>query len=100
LITLVLHAFPTRRSSDLDLLLPVEGVLPPHVDMCAGELDHVVTGPCLSPQPQRRHRAGVDDEEILEAPGIGDVLVPGEDEVHARDRKSTRLNSRHQIISY
>src|SRR5207245_4198300 len=67
-----------------DLLLAVERVLAPNVDVAAGELDHVVTGPCLAAQAQRGDRARVDDEQILEPPGVRHVLVPGEDEVHAR----------------
>ena len=47
------------------------------------DLDHVVTGPRVAAQPQRRDRAGVDDEEVLEPPGVRHVLVAGEDEVDA-----------------
>src|SRR5262245_39530777 len=47
----------------------------------AGDLDHVVTGPRPAAQPQRRHRAGVDHEEVLEPPGVRHVLVPGQHEV-------------------
>ena len=67
-----------------DPLLAVERVPPPDIDMAAGDLDHVVTGPRVSPQPQRRNRPGVDDEEVLEPPGVRHVLVAGEDELDAR----------------
>src|SRR5581483_11065766 len=47
-----------------------------------------VTGPSVTPKPRRRHRAGVDDEEILELPRIRHVLVAREDEVDARALKA------------
>src|SRR6187397_523497 len=55
----------------------------PDIDMAAGDLDHVVTGPRVPPQAQRRDRAGVDDEEVFEPPGVRHVLVAGENELHA-----------------
>src|SRR5207249_10774452 len=67
-----------------DPLLSMERIFSPHVDVSAGEFDHVVTGSSVSTKAQRGHRPRVDDEEILEAPGVGDVLVPGEDEVDTR----------------
>ena len=66
-----------------DALLSVERMAAPDVDMAAGDLDHVVTGPRVPPQAQRRDRAGVDDEEVLEPPRVRDVLVTGENELHA-----------------
>jgi hypothetical protein len=50
----------------------------------AGDLDQVVTGSRLAAEAEGRDGAGVDDEEILEAPGVRDVLVAREDEVDAR----------------
>ena len=47
------------------------------------DLDHVVTGPRVPAQAQRRDRAGVDDEQVLEPPRVRHVLVAGEDEVDA-----------------
>src|SRR4029079_11549407 len=38
----------------------------------------------VSPKAQRGNRARVDDEEVLEPPGIRHVLVSGEDEMDAR----------------
>ena len=58
-----------------------------------GDLDHVVTGAGIAAEPQRRDRAGVDDEQVLEPPGVRDVLVPGEHEVDAARAAGTR--SRH-----
>src|SRR5207244_11389339 len=66
------HSFPTRRSSDL-FPLPVQEVLhPPQI-----------SGALLA------HRGGEQD-----GPRRGQARR------HDRDRKSTRLNSSHQIISY
>ena len=67
-----------------DPLLAVERVAPPDGDVRAADLDHVVTGARLPPEPERRDGAGVHDEEVLEPPRIRNVLVPGKDEVHTR----------------
>ena len=58
------------------------------VDVVAGDLDDVVTGPRVPPQAQRRDRAGVDDEQVLEPPRVRDVLVPGEHEMDARAQEA------------
>src|SRR5438105_9717470 len=71
-----LHSFPTRRSSDL----------PRWLCACADRTRF-----------RRRHRFRVDRTE--EARRI--ELIWGSDrEVAAQDRKSTRLNSSHEWISY
>ena len=62
----------------------MERVAPPDGDVRALELDDVVTGSRVPSQPQRRDRAGVDDEEILELPGVRHVLVAREHEMHLR----------------
>src|SRR3954447_3726954 len=67
-----------------DPLLPVERVLAPDVDVALVDLDHVVTGARFAPEPHRGDRAGVDDEQVLQPPGVGHVLVAREDEVDAR----------------
>ena len=67
-----------------DPLLPVERVLPPHVYVRPRHLDQVVTGTRLAAEARRRDGAGVDDEDVLEPPGVGDVLVAGEHEVDMR----------------
>src|SRR5207244_13276262 len=69
-----LHSFPTRRSSDLDALRLVQRRLVG--DVRIGVLRVV----------QRGLRPGSDGPERREC--------------HRQDRKSTRLNSSHQIISY
>src|SRR5262245_11286140 len=72
-----------RRQVELDdALLPVERVPAPDRDVRAGHLDHVVTRPRGTPETQTGHRAGADDEEVLQAPRIGNVLVPRKHEIH------------------
>ena len=71
-----------RRELD-DALLAVEWVLPPDVHVRPGDLDDVVTGSSVPSQAGRGNRAGVDDEEILEPPGVRHVLVAREDEIDA-----------------
>src|SRR5215218_7917728 len=72
-----------RRELD-DPLLAVIGVLPPHVDVALLDLDQVVAGPRIASQAQRRDRARVYDEDVLEPPRVGDVLVSGKDEIDPR----------------
>src|SRR4029079_1183315 len=67
-----------------DPLLVVVGGLPPDIHVPAFDLDQVVARSSVPPQAQRRHRARVDDEDVLQAPGIGNVLVAGENEVYPR----------------
>src|SRR5207244_11107724 len=81
----LLHSFPTRRSSDLELLARVRARLrrgraeqAPHLRLADLEMD-VVT---------RKARRG------------GHYLELTAREFELLDRKSTRLNSSHQIISY
>src|SRR5207244_11797275 len=92
-----LHSFPTRRSSDLFSfrLDGVQGIL--FLERLAGLLHRLFGGSQLA-----RHLRRVRLEEALRAACLlADVFLllglflgmPG-------DRKSTRLNSSHQIISY
>src|SRR5581483_4137439 len=67
-----------------DLLLTVERVLAPHVDVGSVDLDEVVAGTPVAPQTRGRDRAGVDDEETLELPRVGNMLVPAQHQVDAR----------------
>ena len=62
----------------------MERVPTPDVDALAVDLDDVVTGPRIASETERGHGSGVDDEEILEPPHVRHVLVPREDESHAR----------------
>src|SRR5207247_7468294 len=83
-----LPSFPTRRSSDL------QGSEPP--SLASQDQTHrpgQVRGPDRSPFPES---AAVDpDTGLLEGfEGIDQVRLPRE------DRKSTRLNSSHEWISY
>src|SRR5947209_15817477 len=90
-----LHSFPTRRSSDLGVLLQVggcevdddaiDGAAVPRVDQ--GALDAV--GALAD------GGLGEPDEDGLGHGGGGDVDLDLD-----RDRKSTRLNSSHANISY
>src|SRR5207244_9553492 len=88
------HSFPTRRSSDLRWL-PAAAAL------------HDMSGERANDQPQRTRRIdrGV---ACADADGGGEGVVSvassdggaGERGHEGADRKSTRLNSSHQIISY
>src|SRR5690625_6017529 len=76
-----LHAFPTRRSSDLDLI---------------NEETRVVTlshGGYAKSQP-------LDDYQAQRRGGMGRSATAVKDEDFVEDRKSTRLNSSHVAISY
>src|SRR5438132_552328 len=90
-----LHSFPTRRSSDLDVRDALEGLLEP-------TFHEKVLG-----------RAEV--RQVFAVSGIGQVagcavtdgkIIRGakarllRDHVVVQDRKSTRLNSSHTVISY
>src|SRR5207244_13081375 len=74
-----LHSFPTRRSSDLDV----------------GEFGIATR----MVQPTKRGSADDGPIEQLE-PGATMIYKPKAPPATEADRKSTRLNSSHQIISY
>src|SRR5205807_9549623 len=94
-----LPSFPTRRSSDL-----VKGRL---------HADHTIKGLARNGKSAgvAHHRSGPRRPELL-PPGaelpLGDVqrdqgsrpADPGDDGILSTDRKSTRLNSSHLVISY
>src|SRR5207244_12537995 len=90
-----LHSFPTRRSSDLidQFLMHGKSVifLTPGNDVSM--VDGFSSGPTNN-----------DYESLLEFYGLGvskNVLAESQNWEQLRlDRKSTRLNSSHQIISY
>src|SRR5207244_10540842 len=89
---LALHPFPTRRSSDLLLAAAVDPQLPVRMrrrDLGEGADQQVIA--LDGDQP-----AGGDDDLRL---AVGGRHVRRGDAV-GEDRKSTRLNSSHQIISY
>src|SRR5665647_3807622 len=64
-------------------LRAVEGVLADHLHAVAVEAHDVVAGLGVTAQALRTARAGVDHEQALEAPGVGHVLVPAQDEIDA-----------------
>src|SRR5207244_10961412 len=81
-----LHSFPTRRSSDLHRAREYERVHGrSQRGICEG--DPGAGEPCFR---------SIDGSDRSVGPRLGSVVVRGRDE----DRKSTRLNSSHQIISY
>src|SRR5689334_23569414 len=79
---LVLHSFPTRRSSDLAPPGGVDGPVQPGL------------GPYVD--PRRLYRAARGPHHVLDL----QVLDPDHIEAPGQDRKSTRLNSSHSSISY
>src|SRR5207244_13006768 len=86
--------FPTRRSSDLELQrVPLDGVV------ARGDRDRAARSERRRAYLDRGDRA---DAQIDRLGARGEQ--PGEDGVahhlSRTDRKSTRLNSSHQIISY
>src|SRR5205807_9550584 len=90
-----LHSFPTRRSSDLSMM---------KVDVLAlGMLTCIRK--CFDLIADHKGRRYVladikseDDNEVYQMLQRGDSL--GVFQVESRDRKSTRLNSSHLVISY
>src|SRR5207245_9997674 len=84
--SLHLHAFPTRRSSDLPDPVSGQDEVP---RASAGEVQHRASGgigDCRSPRVGQL-------EELIANPSAGTML-------DFTDRKSTRLNSSHGSISY
>src|SRR5438034_3399256 len=76
-----LHSFPTRRSSDLQLRLETYEGFPPRTPPLAA-IDEAV-----GRTPKRSLAAGA-------------ALTAADLESPYEDRKSTRLNSSHTVISY
>src|SRR5207244_13602323 len=92
-----LTSFPTRRSSDLVLVEMDEDLPRPAIHGQVGE-DHFRSG-IVVPTVVWRELVRPHQRAVLRPAGQdAGVGVP----VHAtrQDRKSTRLNSSHQIISY
>src|SRR5205807_8750838 len=81
-----LHSFPTRRSSDLGETA---------IDLIVGHLTR-------EPTPPSTHRADVPDdlEALLLSCLRKDPAQHPASATALRDRKSTRLNSSHLVISY
>src|SRR5207249_10074397 len=93
LARLLLHSFPTRRSSDLLLL-----VVRPELDQ---DVDRVEPG--VLPEGPGNHVEGAGeglDRELFPPADRRRVILQGDGQFDLRDRKSTRLNSSHVSISY
>ena len=75
---------PVETSNWMIRSCPWNGYRRQTVDMRALDLDHVVTGARVTSEPQRRNGSGVDDEQVLELPRIGNVLVTRQHEMDAR----------------
>src|SRR5207244_7278766 len=90
---------PTRRSSDLELRAPAVDL-----ECHGGELRHgpAIEGIVRVERPEAAFGLVPSEEPLLlgrDRPGVFlDLGLALED--HRSDRKSTRLNSSHQIISY
>src|SRR5207244_11959419 len=92
------HSFPTRRSSDLQLMHPRFGVRRTYLAKVAGvprpeQIDRLRSGVRLEDGRARALDAAVQSRTPRNT-WVRVVVSEG------RDRKSTRLNSSHQIISY
>src|SRR5207244_12374338 len=87
---LYLYSFPTRRSSDLGILLTVLIYIPFLTTSVRTALARLTSSYSSSLALAQRE---LEDALVLQQLS-GKLIQPGE------DRKSTRLNSSHQIISY
>src|SRR5207244_8613937 len=93
-----LHSFPTRRSSDLRInpYVPIFSSTPARMTEPA-----VGASVCASGNQVWNGNIGTLMAKAKKKPQKSQVLNASEDcDTEARDRKSTRLNSSHQIISY
>src|SRR5207244_8369656 len=91
-----LHSFPTRRSSDLDarrLNLPVNKAFDGKLVRVDGKTKAVDMGKGL-----KMTVVGPMKQELLNLQKEHDAFLKKSQK--EKDRKSTRLNSSHQIISY
>src|SRR5207247_11263788 len=93
---LALHSFPTRRSSDLSGQLPF--CLAGHIASLAASL---LSGRRERAKPLAwRQRCGPITEQSSLWPATPTLRLPTRLPPISRDRKSTRLNSSHEWISY
>src|SRR5207247_10381696 len=95
-----LHSFPTRRSSDLDLFVITQE--DPRLEDPKAILSEIEAGAVSSGKRSGEDYLVIDDraqavrEAIRRAKPGDTVLLAGK----GQDRKSTRLNSSHEWISY
>src|SRR5206468_7538028 len=95
-----IHSFPTRRSSDLKDVKPAQDQKNP-----AGQMDHAAWMKkfkedlkLTDEQSQKFDALNKDYSEKIDA--IGKDATLSADDQKIKDRKSTRLNSSHDQISY
>src|SRR5205807_10389756 len=91
-----LPSFPTRRSSDLIRFGHAQALADAGFEAIMPDLR--AHGESASPHAESGYPAGVlvrDLQVVIEATGSGDFDLVG-----FSDRKSTRLNSSHLVISY
>ena len=62
----------------------MERIPPPHRSVVARDLDDVVTGSRVAAQAQSGNGPGVDDEQALQFPRVGHMLMTGEHEMDTR----------------
>src|SRR5207244_12720429 len=89
-----LHSFPTRRSSDLFELASVKEIKPgsDRNRQPANDIEYQSDAQSESTDENKQMKKG----EAASAP----VAIKIDSKTNMLDRKSTRLNSSHQIISY
>src|SRR5207244_4838229 len=83
-----LHSFPTRRSSDL----------PESIILIANAISKAMSRRFSTSSACLLTRRSIGCE--LQLTQLGDKLPSSYQKIRRSDRKSTRLNSSHQIISY
>src|SRR5207244_12335456 len=88
-----LTSFPTRRSSDLATTAPLR-----RRERSRRSSSRAATDRGPAPAPRRRRRSAAEAETV--GGSRGPRRPAGDCDYPASDRKSTRLNSSHQIISY
>src|SRR5205807_10218522 len=89
-----LHSFPTRRSSDLRRRRAARLRSQLHSTLPIGGHESTATHPTARP------RAPSGSRSTRPCVRASDRPADGAPSAHSRDRKSTRLNSSHLVISY
>src|SRR5207244_13393521 len=92
----LLHPSPTRRSSDLNQV-DLDGVLRHQVALLRGRVD-ALPNEFFSEKTDEEIALYLSKEHALEPLSVD--FAAAKPSVQETDRKSTRLNSSHQIISY